>query len=501
MIPFNQIVDSNGYIWTIDHKTRTVLKNGVLQSQTGVQELWYVDGVVWAFLGTGWTSLTTSDTTGPVWWKTPALNISNTSYTLAMTPGLRVNVGPQVLTFTANGANTFAEGVRVNPGDNLQSIINANPAGTIYCLTKGTYAQQSIVPQDGDIYYGEYDGTNGVIFDAQSVPEFAFSGGANNVQIRNIFFKNYTAPTQFCAVQLVGLYDLIQNCDLRYATQGGAIWLSSYGMAIANMMANNAQLGYKAVGWLGADNTLPCVGALFDSNEISHNNPTAAFWDSGEQGGGKVGYTQQTNFWFNYSHDNGFGPGFWADTNNWGTEYLFNVVANNTDGITHEICFNARMMGNHVSGTGSPVSTTDYFSGSCFEINNSQGIASGAYAGIIEIAYNTVVPGPYGRSITMVQQNRGSLNSVFTTANYEWVLKNIRVHHNSVDMSGGLSDSQVGLVYDYGTTAIYTANNITWDYNTYKTGNNGFFTWSASPWEDFPTWQSEGNDVHGSATT
>jgi hypothetical protein len=49
-----------------------------------------------------------------------------------------------------------AEGsVLVKPGDNIQSLVNSYPSGTVFSLAAGTYVRQSIVPKSGDSFIGE----------------------------------------------------------------------------------------------------------------------------------------------------------------------------------------------------------------------------------------------------------------------------------------------------------------------------------------------------------
>ena len=211
---------------------------------------------------------------------------------------------------SAHRQTYLARGVSVRPGADLQSLVNANPAGTTFCLGIGTYNQQSVRPKNGNVFIGAYDGTKGAVLDGQSRTTHAFHGTAHHVVIKNLIVKNYTAPTQYGMIQIWGSYALIQNNEITGATQGAGVWASSYALVIANNIHNNAQEGYKVV--YDGTASQAAVGALFDSNEIAHNNPTHGYWDSGEQGGGKATNTQHLTFWYNYAHDNG-GPSFWTD--------------------------------------------------------------------------------------------------------------------------------------------------------------------------------------------
>ncbi|MDX1996047.1 MAG: right-handed parallel beta-helix repeat-containing protein, partial [bacterium] len=46
-------------------------------------------------------------------------------------------------------------GVRINPGDNIQSVINRYPAGTLFTIAAGVHRMQTIAPRNGDVFVGE----------------------------------------------------------------------------------------------------------------------------------------------------------------------------------------------------------------------------------------------------------------------------------------------------------------------------------------------------------
>ena len=53
-----------------------------------------------------------------------------------------------------SGAATDAASVILNPGDDIQAVVNGHPPGTVYILQPGIYRMQSIVPKSGDIFDG-----------------------------------------------------------------------------------------------------------------------------------------------------------------------------------------------------------------------------------------------------------------------------------------------------------------------------------------------------------
>jgi len=55
----------------------------------------------------------------------------------------------------ASATATAAPPVMLEPGDELQRIVEAHPAGSHFILTAGIYREQTITPRDGDVFEGE----------------------------------------------------------------------------------------------------------------------------------------------------------------------------------------------------------------------------------------------------------------------------------------------------------------------------------------------------------
>src|SRR5437870_3158144 len=45
--------------------------------------------------------------------------------------------------------------IDIYPGTNIQSVVNANPAGTVYVLKSGIHRVQAVTPKNGDLFQGE----------------------------------------------------------------------------------------------------------------------------------------------------------------------------------------------------------------------------------------------------------------------------------------------------------------------------------------------------------
>lgn len=66
-----------------------------------------------------------------------------------------------------------AGAIGINPGDNIQSIVNSNPAGSTFLLRTGYHRLQTIIPRDGDTFIGE-DGA--VLSGARILTDFSREG-------------------------------------------------------------------------------------------------------------------------------------------------------------------------------------------------------------------------------------------------------------------------------------------------------------------------------------
>ncbi len=70
--------------------------------------------------------------------------------------------------------------VSMGPGDNLQDIVDKNPAGTRFSLKSGTYRLQQIRPKDGDSFVGE--GPSTILSGAVVLTRFQKSGDLFSTQ-------------------------------------------------------------------------------------------------------------------------------------------------------------------------------------------------------------------------------------------------------------------------------------------------------------------------------
>ena len=360
---------------------------------------------------------------------TQPISATNTS-TVATTPTAD-GVGPQNPVGPQASLNA-THGVVLRPGDDIQAAVEANPPGTVFHLTAGTYnVTREIIPKSGDQFLGDA----GAILDGGNSTAFAFRGeGASsnsNVTIQNLVIQNFNNPMQHGAIDSnMSPGWIIKNNEIAN-NAGGGITGDTGSRVIGNFVHHNGQIGLVGHG----------EDLLVEGNEVSHNN-TRNFDPNVEAGGSKWAETNGLVVRNNYVHDNN-GPGLWTDINNINTLYENNRVDNNRGaGIFHEISYDAVIRNNVITGNGDSSAGWLWHSG--IQIAASRGV---------QVYGNTLSNNANG--ISVLQQTRG-------TGRYgEYRADNISVHDNNVTMQRGAS----GLVQDVGDRSIFNrsivfANNI-----------------------------------------
>jgi Ca2+-binding RTX toxin-like protein len=369
------------------------------------------------------------------------------------------------------GGVSAAGTVSVSPGDSIQALVNANPAGTTFLIKAGVHRGQQVSPKTGDVFIGE----EGAILDGGWALEYAFIGvpggnGPDNVTIRNLIIQHYAPALQEAPIRGGGeaWYWIIEDCEIR----------------------ENRNIGIDAsTGWLVRNNYFHHMGSLgvsgagdnitFEGNEIAFNNTDDVdpYW---EAGGSKFVHTRHLVLRNNYVHDNK-GPGLWLDGNNIYALYESNRIINNYGpGIGHEISYEAVIRYNLIEGNG--FGFTGWVDGGGIVVSNSPNV---------EIYGNTVRYNNDG--IAGIQANRGA-------GNYgPYQLRNLWVHDNIIAMDVG----QTGVVRVGGLTdPVWSPEwNNRFDYNTYTLGTaDKYYAWD--PWYmTTAQWRAAGQDPHSTWTT
>ena len=289
----------------------------------------------------------------------------------------------------------------------------------------------------------------------------AIVGDAPGVTIRGFQIERYATGQQHGAItcdRAQGGGWVIEGNTILQNHYSGVEVLSCSGSTISrNKLSQNGDLGLAVV---------ESDGVLVEGNEMAFNN-YAKFDDGWEAGGAKfVGDTNLT-VRNNNSHENR-GTGLWADIDCKNSTFTHNVTTANFDnGIFYEISSDALIENNvsKMNGVSSKGSDPWAYDGQIV-ISASSGVT---------VKNNTVVVGPYGNGITIIQQPRGS-------GRYgpHLALGNT-VEHNTITY---LSDvGTTGVAYD---PPAFEGKNL-FDYNTYHAARIDIhFRWNAlGGWQQF----------------
>lgn len=393
----------------------------------------------------------------------------------AQATGPRGPVGPQSL--------PACVGVAVAPGTSIQSAVNANPVNTKFCLSAGTYANQSVTPKSGNVF----EGVPGTILDGKNTTLHAFSGNQPSVALRNMVVKGYTSSNrQDAAIDFRdALGWSLMYMDVSYNAHVGVLMKSNVSITYS-YIHHNGSMGFGTDGsW-----TDPGRNIVFTDNRVSLNN----YLDQGdcdECGGTKMwasngAYVAWNEFAANH------GPGVWLDFNNVGYVIEQNFVHNNLGpGIEIEISYQGAINNNAIwnNGVQSPGAW-----GNCVWFCPQILIAAsgGVGAATIDVHHNNIItPSQFGDAINLIQQNRTN-----SDAPTPWLVRNVKVHNNGINVSKG--GRVMGLTDFSGGNAMFqpSAGNL-FSANIYTLGTNTSpFSW-ANGQGGKAFWQGKGMDLTG----
>jgi parallel beta-helix repeat protein len=377
-----------------------------------------------------------------------------------------------------------ASGTQVLAGENIQDLVDSQPAGSTFVLHAGTYFGQSIIPKTGDVFVGR----KGAVLDGENSAPFAFSKGnppyPNDVTIRGLKITRYNPPMQHAAVDAgdasaANLTSgwIIEDNEVSYNNEYG-IRVGNESQVIANDVHHNERLDITGQG----------KNILVASNEIAFGNYLDTNDPAFEAGGTKFVNTTGLVLRNNYVHDN-LGGALWLDNDNINSLIEKNdVVGNAEDGIATEISYSAIIRDNIVTNNGWDDPLRRY----TFVWNAGIGVHASANVDI----YGNTVSGNYA-GIVAVQQNRTESAPLFGPH----LVQNLFVHNNIItqtDAPAGIYQTSVaaGIAEDTGDTSVLTSLNNRFVDNTYYLGNNP----SPFCWGNYMTrsgWQQDGQDLAG----
>ena len=235
--------------------------------------------------------------------------------------------------------------ITVQPGDNIQALVTANPAGTVF-LIRGEHHGQSVVPKDDMQFIGE----QGAVLKGDGA-EFAFGGtpggsGAKRVTLDSLTIQGYVPKAhppqiekdfQGPVIRPFGYsYDWVLRRLIVQDNRHRGIQVDNGWRVIDCIVRRNGCLGIG-----GAGNS----ATLIDGCEISGNNTEGH--DSHNEGGGiKLVHSDGLTVRDCDVFEND-GPGVWYDGHSDNGKILGNRVRDNRGpGIDWEINGAALIEGN-----------------------------------------------------------------------------------------------------------------------------------------------------------
>jgi hypothetical protein len=448
-------------------------------------------------------------------------------------------------TLTAH-AQTRCPGGAVNifPTSDWVSILQANPAGTVYCVQTGTYSGWSVSPEDGDQFYSA--SLHGAVLNGNNNTLSAFWGksgvGDNladtfNVRVDGFRIINYyNANIWQGGTPNIGAldaqtgwiiaYNLIEN-NTAAVVFARANWGCSYNVEMfGNTIQNNTHVAilgnmvdgevYQNTiynnGWGGLTRLTP-EGRADDDNTIEWNGQFKITRNRvGGWSGAPVNYvcdnipTAVTNVYplpatrsahvFNNTIEGNRWAGYWNDVEVKDSLVEGNrIVGNSGPGIFHEISYGALFRGNTLVCNGYDYmggggwSTGDFFGvsseGMTFE-NNYVRVCGLNDSFTVGSTTRTWTNGNGGRGIVIFEEARHT-NTTATVRN------NIVVVNANAQFASAFYRENGGTA-----TATFTNN----DYYVTATGRS-IFRYLPAPNDGngvsttYGTWQSRGYDTSG----
>lgn len=206
-----------------------------------------------------------------------------------------------------------------------QTVINANPNGTVFCLAAGIhFATGSNTPKTNQQFIGQFgaiiDGTSWPRpeADLDASPFKAINNGITGVVIKNLVIQNM--PSYGIDAYLTSSTWTVDHCEITGCRTGLSV--SNNSQVTNNFIHHNFGIdgdpnpALRGGGYVVSQT----IGVLFDNNEVSYNGREQKFLGSDVTGTDNLNYIV-TNNYFHHNRANGF----WSDGNGAG-----GVVQNNT---------------------------------------------------------------------------------------------------------------------------------------------------------------------------
>jgi len=412
-------------------------------------------------------------TTGGTMTATGVFIAGPTPGTYAVTATTAAGSMSVAVTVTARTASTPRSPVPVtiNPGDNIQAAVQANPLGTTFLIRRGIHRRQSIVrPKDGMSFVGEA----GAILDGEHAAGQAFDlYQTRNVVVRGLRITRYAPPNLNSALEGAGSDGaLIEGNEIDHNANGES---RAYGLSIGSASIIRRNIIHHN-GWLGI-NGYRAVDTLIEGNDV-YANPPAYFNDTvGEAANVKLFDCGRITIRGNHVHD-GIFRGIWVDTMRPDVTIEHNRVVNHgRAGIWYEVSYRGVIRNNYVENAGyHQTRLPDWLRGGGIEVSNSPDVSVlnntvvNSLNGIIGLQAQSYRDGPYGKS----------------------QLRNLLVQGNTILMPSG----QTGITENVGSAEVFTSWNNRFVGNRFELLNNpNPFAWMGQQLDE-RQWQAYGQGTN-----
>lgn len=352
-----------------------------------------------------------------------------------------------------------AGAVQIAAGATIQTVIDANPAGTTYSLAAGTYTGQTFTPKNGDRFFGAPDWTT--VLDGAGAAKAVAGQNRSNVEFHGIRFTRYAAPTGGIGVlgtDAGSLDFVVDNCEFDNNTAGAPLMLGTR-MTVRHCRFHDNE--WTGIG--GYQVTSPVV----EYNDIDHNTTTGKDPNgaTADKAGIKITRSTGSVVRANYVHRNYGTTGIWFDIGCDETLIEGNLVLGNGHaGIMIEIDYGSEVRNNTIVG------------------NDWVGIYL-SNASSASVHHNEVRDN--GGGIWLFEEDRGA----GTQGTY--LQQNCPITANIISMSSGN--------HGYGGTAGGTAKGNTFTRNAYRLAGSARFVVNGGS-ATFAAWQAAGEDTAASGS-
>jgi parallel beta-helix repeat protein len=215
-----------------------------------------------------------------------------------------------------------AGAVNISPGTNIQTVVNAYPGKTTFCIKAGIHnITYQTTPKSGDIFVGEYgailDGSAYVTTNLDTSAFRALNQDIDDVTIRNLVIRHMPGNAISAFYWMSDRWTIDHN-ELSYNKKAG-VNVPNNSVVSNNYIHDNVGNLQSTIanenggGYIVYKST----NVLFVDNEIAYNGP--------EQ---KSSQSSNVTFRGNYVHHN-VGQGIWFDGDNPGSVVEQNLLEDN----------------------------------------------------------------------------------------------------------------------------------------------------------------------------